>query len=87
MENSKLDSRHSMFLQFMTFRRIFIKDYSKIVASLIQLTKEDKFIYGDKAQGAFQILKQFFTSVSTFIHVGSLKPLCLEIDASNFHYN
>ena len=72
------------FLGFANFYRIFIKDYSKIAAPLTRLTGKEKFIWDDKTEEAFQILKQAFTSAPILIHADLSKPFYLEADASDF---
>ncbi len=45
------------FLAFVNFYKIFIKDYSKIAAPLIQLTGKGKFTWNEKAKETFLDLK------------------------------
>jgi hypothetical protein len=71
-------------LGFANFYRIFIKDYSKIVAPLTRLTGKDKFVWDEKAEEAFETLKKAFTSTPILVHADSLKPFFLEADASDF---
>jgi hypothetical protein len=44
------------FLGFANFYRIFIKDYSKIIAPLTCFTGKDKFVWNEKAKEAFEAL-------------------------------
>jgi hypothetical protein len=72
------------FLDFANFYRIFIKDYSKIIAPLTRLIGKDKFIWDEKAEEAFETLKKVFTSTLILVYADSSKPFFLEADASNF---
>jgi transposase InsO family protein len=73
------------FLGFANFYRKFIKDYSKIVLPLTQLTQKDQvFIWSTNANSAFEGLKQAFTSAPILIHVDPAKRFVLEADASDF---
>ena len=72
------------FLRLANFYKIFIKDYSKIDAPLTWLTRKEKFILDEKAEKAFQVLKQSFTSALIFIHAYLWKPFYLEAEASDF---
>jgi len=68
------------FLSFANFYRIFIRNYSKIVASLTWLTRKDKLEWNVEADQAFETLKKVFTTV----HPDFQKPFFLETDASDF---
>ena len=59
------------FLDFVNFYKIFIKDYSKIAAPLIRLTRKDKFVWNEKAKEAFEALKKAFISVVILVHADS----------------
>ena len=50
------------FTDFIGYYRSFIKDYSKIIAQLINLTKNNslKFRWGLAEEKAFQYLKKIF---------------------------
>ena len=51
------------FLGLANYYRQFVKDFAKIAQPLNNLTrKEEKWKWGDKQQGAFEQLKQVFTS-------------------------
>jgi hypothetical protein len=52
------------FVDFANFYRIFIKDYSKIVAPLTRLTGNDKFVWNEKT----------FTSAPILVHSDFSKP-------------
>ena len=72
------------FLGFANFYRIFIKNYSKITALLIQLTCKDKLDWNFDAEKAFQLLKTAFMTAPILVHLDFSKPFFMEIDASNF---
>ena len=72
------------FLDFANVYNIFIKDYSKITAPLTCLIENDKFIWNEKVEEAFEALKKAFSLASILVHVDSSKPFFLETDASNF---
>ena len=72
------------FLDFVKFYRIFIKDYSKIIVPLTHLIGKDKFVWDEKAEEVFKMLKKAFTSASIFVHADFFKPFFLETDASDF---
>jgi len=68
----------------MNFYMIFIKNYSKLVASFTQFIRKDKFIWNNKAEGTFEILKQSFTSTLIFFCVHLSKLFYLLTNPSNF---
>ena len=73
------------FLGFANFYRKFIKDYSKVVLPLTQLTHEDQpFIWSSDATERFESLKRAFTMIPILAHVDLTERLILEADASNF---
>ena len=73
------------FLGFANFYRKFIRNYSKKVLPLTQLThKNQPFIWNSSAAEAFESLKHAFTSAPILIHVDQDKPFILEADASDF---
>ena len=73
------------FLGFANFYRKFIKDYSKIVLPLTQLTQKNQpFIWSTSANLAFEGLKHAFTSAPILMHVDPTKRFILEADASDF---
>ena len=58
------------FLGFANFYRKFIKDYSKVVLPLTQLTHKDQpFIWSSDAAEAFGSLKRAFTTAPILAHV------------------
>ena len=73
------------FLGFANFYRKFIKDYSKIVLPLTELTQKNRpFVWSTNANSAFEGLKQAFTSAPILRHVDPKKRFILEADASDF---
>jgi len=73
------------FLGFANFYRRFIQDYSKVARPLTELTKKtEKWEWNDEAGGAFEELKQRFTSAPILAHFDAQKPVILETDASDF---
>ena len=75
------------FLGFANFYKIFVKHYFKIVAPLTYLTGKDKFVWDEKVEEAFEMLKKAFTLAPILIYVDSSKPFFLETDASDFVLN
>lgn len=73
------------FLGFANFYRQFIKDYSKIVAPLVALTKRSpSFKWNDDAQRAFDLLKERFSTAPVLAHADLEKPFIVETDGSDF---
>jgi len=84
-EQPKNITQMQQFLGFANFCRRFIKDYSKITAPLTDLTKKDKpYIWTEKAQKAFELLKEQFTSEPILIIFNPEKPITIETNASDF---
>ena len=73
------------FLGFANFYRKFIKDYSKMVLPLTQLTQKNRpFVWSIETNSAFEGLKQAFTSAPILMHVDPMRRFILEADASDF---
>jgi len=73
------------FLGFANFYWRFIKDYSRVVRPLTELTKKtEQWTWNDKAEGTFEELKQWFTSAPILAHFDPQKPVIIETDASDF---
>jgi hypothetical protein len=73
------------FLGFANFYRKFIKNYSKVILPLTELTqKNQSFLWTTSASNAFDKLKQAFTSAPILIHVDLEKPFFIEADASDY---
>ncbi len=75
------------FLDFMNFYRRFIYDYSRIAISLIHLIRKDVFfVWFQKCQIAFNILKKVFTFKIILHHYNSDHKIVIEINASNYMF-
>jgi RNase H-like domain found in reverse transcriptase/Reverse transcriptase (RNA-dependent DNA polymerase)/Integrase zinc binding domain/Chromo (CHRromatin Organisation MOdifier) domain len=73
------------FLGFANFYRRFIKGFSAVTQPLTMLTrKEQKWEWTDKAQEAFDTLKECFTSAPILTTFDPERPIVLETDASDF---
>ncbi|KAJ8475477.1 hypothetical protein ONZ51_g6534 [Trametes cubensis] len=71
------------FLGFSNFYRRFIRDYSKIVRPLTELTKKDQpFLWTPDCQKAFDTLKKRFTEEPILQIPDPEKPFQIECDAS-----
>ena len=69
------------FLGFANFYRKFIKDYSKIILPLTELTQKNRpFVWRTNANSAFEGLKQAFTSTPILMHVDPKKRFILVKD-------
>lgn len=72
------------FLGFANFYRKFIRDFSKVVAPITQLTKKGQlFTWSPEAQAAFSKLKTLFTSAPILVHPDPELPFVVEVDASD----
>ena len=73
------------FLGFANFYRRFIRDFSKIVRPLTNLTRKAvAFIWSAKCQKAFETLKSAFTTAPILAHYDPDNPTVLETDSSDF---
>ena len=73
------------FLGFANFYRKFIKDYSRIVLPLTQLTLRGRtFRWSLEADRAFDELKKRFTTAPVLAHPDVTKQFFVEADASDF---
>jgi len=73
------------FLNFANFYKRFIYDYSRIAISLIHLIRKDVlFVWTQKCQIAFNILKKVFTFKIILHHYNSDHKIVIEINASNY---
>jgi len=73
------------FLDFTNFYKRFIYDYSKITISLTHLIRKDVlFVWFQKCQNAFNILKKVFTFKIILHHYNSDHKIVIEINASNY---
>jgi RNase H-like domain found in reverse transcriptase/Reverse transcriptase (RNA-dependent DNA polymerase)/Retroviral aspartyl protease len=73
------------FLGFANFYRRFIQGFSRIVRSLVSLTRKDmKFLWSLACEKAFATLKTAFTTAPTLHHFDPLKEIFVETDASDY---
>jgi transposase InsO family protein/murein DD-endopeptidase MepM/ murein hydrolase activator NlpD len=73
------------FLGFVNFYRQFIKDYSKIAKPLTDLTKTtETFQWNDKAQEAFEEIRQRVISEPILVEADPDKEYEVETDASDY---
>lgn len=73
------------FIGFGNFYRRFVKDFSKIVAPLVRLTRKTvPFCWDADCQSAFDLLKLKFTEAPILAHFDWEKDVVLETDASDF---
>jgi len=73
------------FIGFGNFYRRFIKDFSKIIAPLVNLTRKGKqFIWNTERQTAFDSLKAAFVSAPILAAFDWEKDILLETDASDY---
>ena len=73
------------FIGFANFYHRFIKDFSKIVTPLTQLTKKtNKWSWNNSTQHAFDTLKTAFTSAPILNYFNPELPIIIETDASDF---
>ncbi|OAQ57620.2 retrovirus polyprotein [Pochonia chlamydosporia 170] len=73
------------FLGFSNFYRRFIKGFSRIVRPLVALTKKlVTWNWTSSCQGAFDTLKNSFTSAPILRHFDPTKEVFVECDASDF---
>jgi len=73
------------FLGLVNYYRQFVKDFVKIARPLNNLTrKKEKWKWGDEQQGAFEQLKQVFTSRPLLVTLDIDKEFRVEANASSF---
>ncbi len=73
------------FLNFANFYKRFIYDYNRIVTSLTHLIRKDVFfVWFQKCQIAFNILKKIFTFKIILCHYNLNHKIVIEINASNY---
>jgi len=73
------------FLDFTNFYRRFIYDYSRIAISLTRFIRKNVFfVWFQKCQIAFNILKKVFTFKIILHHYNSDHKIVIEINASNY---
>lgn len=72
------------FTGFTGFYRRFIKNYSKILLPITNLTKKNvPFIWSDECAAAFQLLKDTVSSAPVLRHFDPKKVAYVEVDASD----
>ena len=73
------------FLEFANFYKRFIYDYSKIIVSLTRLIKKNViFVWFQKCQKAFEILKEIFTFDVVLRYYNSNHKIVIKINVSNY---
>ncbi len=73
------------FIDFCNFYRRFIKDFSKIVRSMVRLTqKEVIFEWNEVCQTAFDHMKRRMTEASILRHFDQTREAILETDSSDY---
>ena len=73
------------FIGFSNFYRRFIRDFSKIIALMVQLTRKGvKFTWDQTCEKSFQSLKRAFTEAPVLAQFDWEKEIILETDASNY---
>ena len=72
------------FIGFANFYRRFIRNFSRVIKPITQLTKKSThFTWTPEAQDAFCQLKTLFTSAPILIHPDPELPFTVEVDASD----
>ena len=73
------------FVGFVNFYRRFIRDFSKIVKLLANLTRKDEpFVWLEACQKLFNSLKAAVTAALVLRHFDPKRQAILETDASDF---
>jgi hypothetical protein len=73
------------FLEFANFYRHFIDNYSSITKALTSLLRKNtEYVWTDKCENAFQILKKAFTEAPVLRHYDPEDMIVLESDASDY---
>ena len=73
------------FIDFCNFYRRFIKDFSKIVRSMVRLTqKKVIFEWNEACQTAFDHMKRRMTETSILRHFDQTRDFILETDSSDY---
>ncbi len=73
------------FVKFVNFYRRFIKNFSKLVKSFIQLTRKNtSFVWNEICVQVFDNLKKQVSSISVLRHFDLKRQAILKINASNY---
>jgi hypothetical protein len=73
------------FLRFCNFYKRFIKNFAKIVKSLIKLTRKNvSFVWSDACRRTFELLKRTVIETSILTHFDSKKQTYIKNDSSDF---
>jgi len=75
------------FLGFANFYRHFLREYSKVVRPLTELTKKSEkgsWAWNEEAERAFQDLKKRITTAPILAHFDPGKPVIIKTDALDF---
>ncbi len=73
------------FLEFCNFYRRFIRNFAKIMKSLIKLIRKDvSFIWNDVCRQAFELLKRTVIEISILTHFDLNKQIHIESDSFDF---
>ena len=73
------------FVGFANFYRRFIKDFSKVIRSLVKLTRKDQpFVWDEACSKSFQELKDRVVSAPILRHFDPKKQAVLETDSSDW---
>jgi hypothetical protein len=76
------------FLKFVNFYKRFVYDFSKLVDFSINLIKKNiKFLWNDKYQQTFVILKKTFISDLTLIHFNSERLIIVKTNAFDYIFD
>ena len=73
------------FIGFGNFYRRFVRDFSKIIAPMVNLTRKDvKFQWDSRYEESFNRLKEAFTSIPILAPFNWEKEIILETDTSDY---
>jgi hypothetical protein len=73
------------FLRFCNFYKRFIRNFAKIVKSLIKLTRKNiSFLWNETCKQTFELLKRTIIEALILAHFDSKKQIYIKSDSSNF---
>jgi hypothetical protein len=88
---SKSHKKVQVFIDFANFYRRFIRYFSRIIADLTNLLKEEKkrkftqkFVFINETKKTFKELKRAFISASMLMHFNSKRKILIETDVSEY---